>query len=235
MPGIQIADAKAPWVVFETRAEEDRDASIQQGRFVARDVDYAIITPHGSKDRVERVVKEWFDHLDREAAQGRFESNWLTAYKRAYVSWKEGREIPTEGTPIINWPLLSPSQVRMLQDLHILTVEVLANANEELIRRLGMGGRNLVQKAKDYLAQATPGKAAEETAALRSQVESQGHTIKDLQEKLDTLKATQNAAKMPGALSSTAAFEGLDGGVPGIGASDLLDLTTPTAPARKKL
>lgn len=230
MPGIQIADAKAPWVVFETRAEEDRDASIQQGRFVARDVDYAIITPHGSKDRVERVVKEWFDYLEREAAQNRFDANWLAAYKRAYASWKEGREIPTEGTPIINWPLLSPSQARMLQDLHVLTVEVLAGANEELVRRLGMGGRNLVQKAKDYLAQATPGKAAEETAALRSQVESQEHTIKDLQEKLAAFKAAQDAAKLPGTSAQPGSF---DDSVPGIGASDLLDQQAPVA--RKKL
>ena len=230
MPGIQIADAKAPWVVFETRAEEDRDASIQQGRFVARDVDYAIITPHGSKDRVERVVKEWFDYLEREAAQNRFDANWLAAYKRAYASWKEGREIPTEGTPIINWPLLSPSQARMLQDLHVLTVEVLAGANEELVRRLGMGGRNLVQKAKDYLAQATPGKAAEETAALRSQVESQEHTIKDLQEKLAAFKAAQDAAKLPGTSAQSGSF---DDSVPGIGASDLLDQQAPVA--RKKL
>lgn len=230
MPGIQIADAKAPWVVFETRAEEDRDASIQQGRFVARDVDYAIITPHGSKDRVERVVKEWFDYLEREATQSRFDANWLAAYKRAYASWKEGREIPTEGTPIINWPLLSPSQARMLQDLHVLTVEVLAGANEELVRRLGMGGRNLVQKAKDYLAQATPGKAAEETAALRSQVESQEHTIKDLQEKLAAFKAAQDAAKLPGTSAQPGSF---DDSVPGIGASDLLDQQAPVA--RKKL
>ena len=49
---VHIQQARPPHVVYERRAEEDRTASIEQGRYVSRDVDYAIVTPAGSKDRV---------------------------------------------------------------------------------------------------------------------------------------------------------------------------------------
>lgn len=184
MSGVQIAAAKAPWVMFERRAEEDRSASIEAGRYVARDVDYVLITPHGSRDQIERVVSEWFDYLKQQVAEQRFEADWLAAYRRAYDAWKEGKEIPVEGTPVINWPVASPAQVRMLQDLRILTVEVLAEANSELIARLGMGGLSLVEKAKAFVSQANgPGKLAEQIADLKTRTEAAERINADLIEK----------------------------------------------------
>lgn len=173
MAGIQIADPKAPWIMFERRAVEDRDATIKEGRYVAKDVDFVLVTPHGSKDQIEAEVKDWLARQEQQVKELRLEASWYQAYTRAYHAWKEGQELPLEGTPIINWSVISPAQVRMLQDLHILTVEVLAAANEEVIRRLGMGGRTLVDKAKDWLKQASgPGKVVEELGALRSMVET---------------------------------------------------------------
>lgn len=70
-----VAEARPPYVMFETRAVEDRAASLEKGHYVTRDVDYAIITPMGSKDRTERVIKEWFDQLQQQVAEGRFPGN----------------------------------------------------------------------------------------------------------------------------------------------------------------
>jgi hypothetical protein len=68
--------------------------------------------------------------------------------------------------------VISPSQLLNCQALHILTVEQLAGANEEVLKRLGMGGRSLVDKAKDYLATAKgSGKVVEEIGALRQKTE----------------------------------------------------------------
>jgi hypothetical protein len=48
-------------------------------------------------------------------------------------------------------------------------VEDLAQANEETISRLGMGGRDLKSKAVSWMAAAAgPGKVAEELSALRA-------------------------------------------------------------------
>jgi hypothetical protein len=195
MPGVQIADAKAPFIMFERRPVEDREASITAGRYVAKDVDFVLITPHGSKDQIERVVSEWFEYLESQVREGRFDATWLKGYRRAFDDWREGKEVPLEGTPVINWPIVSPAQVKMLQDLHILTVEVLAGSNEEVIRRLGMGGRSLVQKAKDFLAASNgPGKVAEELNALKARLEAQDAQLKDLAEANAALRAKAGAS-----------------------------------------
>jgi hypothetical protein len=211
-PGLQIAEAKAPWVMFERRAVEDRAESIKQGRYVAKDVDFVLITPHGSKDQIERVADEWLGSMDREVKSGRLPEEWARRYRTAYESWKEGKGIPLDGTPIVNWPVVSPAQVAMLQGLKILTVESLASANEQLMGRLGMGGRALVEKAKDFLrASDGPGKIAQEMEALRQRVTAAEAQNKTTREQLTALQ-TENQFLRGGAneAQTAAAGDGLD-------------------------
>lgn len=181
-----------PYVTFEKRAVEDRDASIEHGKAMSKDVDYALITPMGSKDRVERVVSDWFEMLKREVVDGRFPQEWLTAFQKAYEAWKNDQEIPVGGTPIKQWTYLSPAQVKNLLVWHIRTVEDIASANEETIRRLGMGGYSIVQAAKDFLSMSSDpkNKTVGELAALRASVE----TLKASNEALQTKFAEAQAA-----------------------------------------
>lgn len=189
---LAIKEDKAPWVMYERRAVEDRAASIAQGHYVARDEDWVLVTPYGSKDQIERVASEWFANLEKEVSQNRFPSEWFRAFKHKYDQWKEGLVVPDEGIPLINWPVISPGQVRMCQDLHILTVEKLAGANEEVIRRLGMGARELVQKARDYLSVAShDGKVTEEITAIRAENNGLKGTVKALQDQVQALVAAQ--------------------------------------------
>lgn len=165
---MEIAEARPPYVMFETRAIEDRAATIEAGYYKTQDVDFAVITPQGSKDRVERNVKDWFEQLTQQVQEQRFRQEWLSAFRANYTAWKEGREMPVIGTSVMNWPVLSPSQVKQMLDAKIRTVEDLAVANEESLARLGMGGRNLKEKAVSWLSSATNhGKVTEEVAALK--------------------------------------------------------------------
>jgi len=91
---MQAMDDRPPYVQFEMRAVEDRQASIEQGHYVATDVAYALVTPAGSKDRVERVVEEWFLQLEQQVREERFPPAWFKAYKEAFAAWKEGNESP---------------------------------------------------------------------------------------------------------------------------------------------
>jgi len=192
-------EARPPYVTFIVRPEEDRDATIEQGRAMVKDVHFALITPHGSKDRVERKVSEWFVVLDEAVAQERMPANWVRAYKEAYEAWKEGREIPLEGTSIRNWPLLTPAQVENLTSIKILTVEDLAVANEELIGRIGMGGRVLKDKAQAWLM--TAGSAGAKTAERVAQLEAANRqltaTNKELAEANEMLKCDLKRASAP--------------------------------------
>lgn len=194
-----VAEDRPPYVQFERRPEEDRNASIEAGHYVAKDVNYALITPMGSKDKIERVATEWLANIERECGEGRFPRNWLEAFKAAYAAWEKNLELPETGSPIIDWPALSPAQVKMLLNWNVRTIEDLSVANEETITRLGMGGRALKQRAVDWLATAKDsGKVAEEVSSLRAANTDLVKANEDLRERLTALERIAEASKGSG-------------------------------------
>lgn len=168
-----------PYVVFETRAIEKRKPDTEGGGVSYVDTDFACITSHGSKDTVEKVVGDWFTNLRNEVRNGRFPQPWLDGYKAEYAAWRSNQEVPITGTAIKNWPVATPAEIKRLNLLGIRAVEDLATANEELIGRLGMGGRSLCQRAKDWVT------AKEGTAPLVLQVDSLRQSLKGLENRLE--------------------------------------------------
>lgn len=161
-------EPKPPYVQFENRVVEDREASIAAGHFVGKDVVFAIVTPAGTRDRIERDAEEWLENVKEGVKQERMPSFWYDAYKRALQDFRESRETPEFGTPIMDWPGASPAQIKLLLDIGIRTIELLADANEETVQRIGMGGRALKQKAQAWLdASIGKGKVAAELEKLR--------------------------------------------------------------------
>lgn len=202
-------EKKPPYVTFEYRPVEDRDASIAAGSPQYKNVAYATITSAGSKDNVVRPVADWFALLRKEVRQDRFPREWLKHYEQAFEYFEKGEEMPLSGTPVKLWPPVTAAQVKQLTDLHVLTVEQLAEGNEQLIASLGMGGRALVQKAKDYLASAKDhgsvvlelesvrrdlATANEEKSALKTQLDAQQAQIDAL---TTAMQQMQEATKAP--------------------------------------
>ena len=104
--------------------------------------------------------------------------------------------MPENGTSVRNWPVLSPAQTQTLIAAHVMTVEDLAIANEEVIMRLGMGGRALKQRAVDWLqAASSTGKTAEQLTALQVENEALKASNAKMDEQLALLK-NQVAALM---------------------------------------
>lgn len=141
------------YVRFERRPVEDKTASLEKGLYIAKDVDFALVTPPYSKDCVEYKVDTWLENLNKNARNGRIPAAWREHYLKIYQAWKNGQELPVDGTPIKGWGMISPSQQEMLVRLNILTVEDLALANDEGLRRIGMGALDLKNKAKAWVAQ----------------------------------------------------------------------------------
>lgn len=191
-----ISENRPPYVTFELRAVEDREASIKEGHYVARDVAYAIITPQGSKDRIERIVEEWFAMLDRQAQDNRFPREWVRAYKDAYKDWQAGNEPVVDGTDVRNWPVLSPSQLKACLELRLRTVEDVAAMNEESVHRLGMGGRSLKTKAQDWLSSAaSTGRQTENITALKASYDNLKLRNDTLEQQVQELRATLEALR----------------------------------------
>jgi len=189
-------NARPPFVIFETRAVEDREQSIANGHYSVKDVVYAIITPAGTKDRIEKIATEWLRDLEEAVRQERFPQAWLNAYKQAYASWCETRETPEFGIPVTSWPAVSPAQVRMLLDLNLRTVEQVAEANEEALSRMGMGSRALKAKAQAYLdASEGEGKISAELDKLRQEIDSLKTRDTEREAELSKLKIENEALK----------------------------------------
>ena len=162
---------RPPYVVFETRPVEDRAASLaaEDGLPRYKDVPFAIITPPGSKDQIERIADDWFAEKAEHVKAGRWPAAWHQAFKDAYAAWLKDEEPPVNGMSIRDWPALTKHQFESLRNLRIMTVEDVAVMNEEAIGRLGMGGRALKERAIEFLNTAKNISAsAERIAALQA-------------------------------------------------------------------
>jgi len=177
-----------PYVRFERMAVEDPQASLAAGLYVARDVDYAKITPPYSKDIFTTKVTSWKEQMKVDAANGRIPSEWVAKYHAAYEAWLTGQELPLEGTPIRGWGVCSPAQQETLIKMHVLTVEQLADMTHEGLVRVGMGANDLKNKANAWLKQLKKaGPATIEIAALKKENDALNYSVSSLEKRIEEL------------------------------------------------
>jgi hypothetical protein len=190
------------YIEFELRADEDRNASIEAGMPVFKDVEYAKLTPAGSQGTLvsEKVVTEQL--LNEWRNGNRRGDRPIPYYIQAYEAWKQGLEMPVNGSDVKHWPGVTPAQLKTCQEAGIKTVEDLALSNADSIRRLGMGGLALVKKAQIYLENAGTNKAAEQISALELKIEAmeslvkmQSEQITELQDDLESRPAKRGRPK----------------------------------------
>ena len=176
------------YVRFETIAKEDKAASTRAGTYIGRDVDMALITPPYSKDVFKQQVDKWFPQLDVDAQQGRIPKEWVDKYKEAYRAWKNGQDIPLDGTPIKGWLRVSPAQQEAMISAGVRTVEDLAAANDEALRRIGMGAVELKNIAQaEIKASKDIGPVVRENAALKQSVSLLEGSVENLTKQVEQL------------------------------------------------
>lgn len=195
MTTIALMPQRPPYVQFEQRAVEDRNATIKAGGLVMRDVDYVIVMQVGSKDTAEKEALDWLNDLDRLAQNGNYPIEWAQHFRRQYESWKAGHEVPELGLSVRQWPSLSKAQAENLLAAGVRTVEDVATMNEQTMQRVGMGARELQRKARAYVDSRETNKAAEQIAALQAEVENRDATITSLEQRLAKLEAAAEGGK----------------------------------------
>lgn len=191
---MNIREQRPSYVKFERRGIEDREQSLIQGRYIEKNIDYAVITPIGSKDRIPREVKAWFVSLEQQAREERIPEEWVRQYKMAYDAWKKGEELPPNGAPIKGWTVLSSAQQANVISANILTVEDLAQVNDEGMKRIGMGALELRDKAIAWLRSAKDsGVVTQQNAALQARIRQLESNIETLQGQIRDLKAENDS------------------------------------------
>ena len=191
---ISIQDARPPFVRFENRPVEDREASIAAGHLVHKDRVFALITPAGSKDVIEKIAEEWLANLETEVRAERFPSEWLKHFRGKFREFIETGTVKVDGIPISALPNVTPAQLKNLESSKIYSVEDLAQLTEEGIASLGMGGRELRDRAKAFMVTQKDGSAqvAVENSALKSRIGELEAEVKRLSTRLAA--ATAKAA-----------------------------------------
>lgn len=190
MLGSGIKEDRPSYVRFERRPVEDRNASIAAGHYVTKDVDFAVVTPVGSKDQIAREAAAWLLHMETQVREERLPAAWLEKYKEAYALWRKGEEIPLHGVPIKGWQVLGPAHQSNVIAANILTVEDLAQVNDEGLRRIGMGAVEMRDKAVAWLKGAAgPGKFAQEMSAMQAQIRALTSSNEALAEQNKELKS----------------------------------------------
>lgn len=156
------------FVQFTMEAIQDEEETIKQGRPIFHDREFIKIIPVGDKSTVIcRPVKHTFDANTPPDPQ---------RWPKQYEAFKAQQEQPLDGTPLTEWPPLSKSQVATLRAVNVHTVEALSQVSDTNLNNLGMGARELRDKALAYLAQAKDGagfnQLQEENKNLKTQLEA---------------------------------------------------------------
>lgn len=159
--------------------------SEQAGRPIFKDVVYVkIMTPSDQLSQIDTIARE--DH------KARFPRQW------AYFQNKQAGQQQVVGTPVGEWPQLTASAAEELRALKFYTVELIANANDSQLQKIGMiagmSPHSLRDKARAFLNlandSAEEAKREAELQALREENEKiKAETDKKLAEMQEQMKA----------------------------------------------
>lgn len=172
--------------LFSLRPVENKSASNQAGRPIFREVEWVKIYIPGDKTTVvsKKVTDE---HRER--------------WPEQYQAFKRGQDQPIIGTPLEQWPIVTRAQVMEFKALQIHTVENLASLSDDAISRIGMGTRDLVERAKAFLVAAEEGardsQIAAKLEAANQKIDAMAAQIDELATRLEEVTGERVSRETP--------------------------------------
>lgn len=171
---------------FYSDVTEDKDATREMGKFVAKEVDFVELKAIGARDKTAKRIEK----------VKMYDARLWGVIEKAYAQYKAGKEMPLDGMPLSEWPMIGRAQAETLIRNGVKTVEALAKLPEEGMALLPLEGRRLQQKAAAYLsADNQVGRVAEEIVAMREDLARMKADLADKDEQIAALKASKRAAK----------------------------------------
>jgi hypothetical protein len=175
-------------VKFYIKQRKNDAESLKQGRPIFKDVEYVDIKIAGS--RTEGVNRPATFH-DKQR------------FPRHYAAFQQRVEMPVEGTPLAEWPIMSRSMVEELSFHNIKTVEQLVDLNDSKAAGF-MGINDLKAKAKKWLDNSEETARINEISELKAssldkdtKIDQMADLIDSLTARLDDLEKPDTSAKEP--------------------------------------
>jgi len=156
--------------LFKNLALENEDKTKLAGRPIFDDVEVAEIRGPGSRNTTVHPVNELSPHWIDDPYTGRQRQiTYAERFSRQYNQFKEHAAQTASGTPLAHVPFLTEGKRAELRALNVYTVEALAAVDGQELKNLGHNGRELKNKAEEYIANAM--KAAPDMQ-LRAQLDA---------------------------------------------------------------
>lgn len=195
MEDSDFADRKNPVIPrFYVEAQKNNFQTAQQGRPVFDDVEMVqCIIPGDNKSMPTYAVND--EHRAR--------------WPKQYEAFKKGIDMPRHGTPLKEWPVMTPSLIAMFAHANIVTIEELAAVGDNHLQNLGMGSRSFRDKARVYLDVAKNGVAPiermmAEIEALKQSQRLQAATIESQAAQIEALESPTPKTKRNGHAGASA-------------------------------
>jgi hypothetical protein len=192
---ISVFDKRPPYVRFEEREMGlNVQATEAAGRPIPKVVIMACITNAGSKDCFEKIAEEWIEDKHKQALNSLFPLEWVTLFRAQFEAFKQGHELPREGTPIKTWAMCSREAATRLIACGITTVEDLAEFPDSNLNVIGMDGRYLRDMARGWINEAKDkGTNAKALADANVKIGTLEETVQRQAERLQRLEARLEA------------------------------------------
>lgn len=140
---------------FKTIPLKDERKSLDQGRPIYQDVEVCEIRFAGSNDRYVFPIHQYSHwEVDEETGEQR-QVTYAERFPKQFQQFRSRQAQTKSGTPLDFVPFLTDSKRSELRALNIYTLEALAELDGQPLKNLGIGGRDLKNKAMDYLATST--------------------------------------------------------------------------------
>jgi len=140
---------RVPYFFFVEREHGvNAEASKKEGYEVPKLETFIMITPHGHRgDPLEFFADDFIERKGKEAREGKYDHTWVAEFKAGLAAFREGKEIPRHGTPIVLWERVLKSRREALAK-RFPTVEDLAAVPDSSLGDIGLDGRVLRDMAK---------------------------------------------------------------------------------------
>lgn len=166
---VTYGDDKGLFVEFYVRPVRMNYKSEQAGREIFEDQEFVKITCPGAPPR---VVERRASAQDKER------------FAQQYAAFKRQEQVVTQGTPLTEIPAIGKAHALTMKAAGIHTVEQLAELPDQALEAVGLGGRDLREKARAFLSKATDGAEVSRLLADNKNLLAQ---MQAMQKQLDAL------------------------------------------------
>ena len=161
-------------VIFKNAAIPNDAKTAAEGRPVFDDMEVCEIRAPGSRNTTVQPATAVSHWITDPITGGQTKLTYAERFRRQYRQFKEAQHQTIAGTPLDYAPFLTEARRAELRALNVYTIDQLAGIDGQELKNLGVGGRDMKNRAIEYLEEAKTKsvhtRLAQENEALRARL-----------------------------------------------------------------